>query len=192
MSPSPAPLTDPGDRLGVLLLGADHTVLAASTGLTDLLGAPLPPGERLPPDLLDHLPGTPLPARLTLRGPRGAVGCHAVALGGPAPVTLLLAEHDLARTILDALPLDVAVLDDQGRYVYVNPAAIQSADVRRTIIGLTDREHVTRRGHPTERAGVREQHFAQARASGECVSFTETFPIPSGPLTLRRTLPARA
>lgn len=107
--------------------------------------------------------------------------CHATALGAADPVTLLLAEHDLARTILDPLPLDVAVLDDQGRYVYVNPAAIQSADVRRTIIGLTDREHVTRRGHPTDRAEVREQHFAQARASSECVSFTETFPTPAAP-----------
>ncbi len=192
MSPSPAPLTDPGDRLGVLLLGVDHTVLAASAGLTDLLGLPLPPGERAPPGLLNHAPGTPLPAQVTLRGPRGSVACHAAALGAADPVTLLLAEHDLARTILDPLPLDVAVLDDQGRYVYVNPAAIQSADVRRTIIGLTDREHVTRRGHPTERAEIREQHFAQARASGECVSFTETFATPSGPLTLRRTyLPVR-
>jgi diguanylate cyclase (GGDEF)-like protein len=187
MTHPPAPLTDPGDRLSVLLLRADHTVLAASTGLTDLLGLPLPTGEHLPLGLLDLPSGAALPPQVTLRGPLSTVACRTVPLGGPDEAALLLAEHDLAATILDPLPLDVAVLDDQGRYVYVNPAAVQSADVRRTIIGLTDREYVTRRGHPPERAEIREHHFAQARGSGQCVSFTETYSTPTGPITLHRT-----
>ncbi|NTX98952.1 EAL domain-containing protein [Deinococcus sp. JMULE3] len=185
MTHAPATLTDPGATLAALLLRG-HTVLAATPAMTELLDLDLPLGRDAPPGLLDAPPGTPVSGLVVLHGARGKLHCRAVPVDAH-DLTLLLPEQLLASTLLDPLPLDVAVLDARGRYLYVNPAAIRNPDVRRAIIGQTDREYVAQRGHPEERAENRERHFAQARDAGERVSFTETLLSPTGPVTVRRT-----
>ncbi|GGL00565.1 sensor domain-containing protein [Deinococcus radiotolerans] len=190
MNPAPdvqAEPEAPGAALAVLILDdRTHAVLGCTDAMSTLLGLTLTPGEALPPGLMAASPGRALAPNVVLHSPAGPVPCQAQPLGGLAHATLLCPLHQLSHTVLDAMPTDVAVLNASGRYLYVNPAAIRDAAVRRGIIGRTDLEYMQWRAHPTERAATRARHFQEAARSGQSVQFVETF---SGARTsyLRRT-----
>ncbi|AWT37666.1 hypothetical protein GCM10008956_12660 [Deinococcus arenae] len=183
---SPAAAHEGGTALCALLLRAsDRVVLATTPLLAHLLGGAPSPGTPLaPPWCDDWPPAGPPPPRVTLRGPAAQLPCLVTALGD---TLLLSAEHQFAPVLLDALPLDLAVLDAGGHYLYVNPAAIRDEQVRRGITGRTDREYVQWRQHPAERAERRAAAFEQARLSGAATHFTEQFVVQGADLTLQRT-----
>ncbi|CAM4213424.1 EAL domain-containing protein [Deinococcus marmoris] len=84
------------------------------------------------------------------------------------------------QTILEDLPYQVAVLDQQGRYVYANPAAIGNPEVRQGIIGLTDAEYCRWRGHDPQLAADRQRLFAEATRSRRWVNWEEAIRDPNG------------
>ncbi|OUJ72827.1 PAS domain-containing protein [Hymenobacter crusticola] len=103
-------------------------------------------------------------------------------------------EQQLARqrafyeSILNNLPTDIAALDSQQRFLYVNPVAIKDATVRQWIIGKTSRDYVLHRQHPLALAEQREIIFEQVMAERRQVSYEETFHTPTGPQHLLRIL----
>ena len=89
-------------------------------------------------------------------------------------------QQEFYQAILQDLPYQVAVLDQQGRYRYLNPAAVANPEVRAGIIGRTDEEYCAWRGHDPGIAATRRERFQQAAASGAKVSWQETMFDPLG------------
>ncbi len=93
------------------------------------------------------------------------------------------------ETVLNHLPSDVAVLDAEHRYQFVNPVAVSDPAIRRWIIGRTDAEYVRRRQRPAAVAERRFALFAEAIRERRVVTWEEDMPAPDGTLrTLRRHL----
>jgi signal transduction histidine kinase/DNA-binding NarL/FixJ family response regulator len=93
------------------------------------------------------------------------------------------------ETILNHLPSDVAVLDVDHRYRFVNPAAIADPAVRHWIVGHTDAEYCAYRGRPLELATRRFDLFEQAIRERRLVMWEENMAATDGtPRVLRRHL----
>ena len=127
----------------------------------------------------------------TLTRPGGALGDHLLLSGelSGTPGAELLAPQTFYEELLCALPAPVAVLDAQHRYVFCNPAAIASPEVRRWIIGRTDAEYVAHRQFAPELAQAREYHYLQARQTRDTVFWEETFGAPPRTVQLRSMTP---
>ena len=73
----------------------------------------------------------------------------------------LAAEREMQRLkefyegILERLPLQLAVVDAEGRYAYVNPAALRDEDRRAWVIGHTSAEYAARYDAPADVLAVR-------------------------------------
>lgn len=82
--------------------------------------------------------------------------------------------------VLAAMPIQLAVFDPEGRYLYLNPAAIPDPERRKATIGQSVLEYARDRGMDTE---VQERRVANVRRvieTGERVSFEEAIVRPSG------------
>ncbi|WP_460503940.1 PAS domain-containing protein, partial [Hymenobacter agri] len=97
----------------------------------------------------------------------------------------LSAQHEAQRafyeTILDELPVEVVVLDDQFRYVYANPQAVPDPEQRAWLIGHTVLEFCERYGFPMDLARHRARMFEQALRSTEPMVWDDCTPFPEGP-----------
>ncbi|PYE54238.1 sensor domain-containing protein [Deinococcus yavapaiensis] len=80
----------------------------------------------------------------------------------------------LSTQVLDALPFDFAIFDTDYRYLYVNPAAIPSPDVRAWIVGKNDAEYCHKRGFDVSIAERRTQWLRRAVTEHRAVSWDET------------------
>ncbi len=67
--------------------------------------------------------------------------------------------------ILNTIPANIAVIDKDNRYLFVNPSAVGDADVRKWMIGKTDAEYHQFRGRPLASAEERLRHFESVVAS---------------------------
>ncbi|MBH8567288.1 PAS domain S-box protein [Microvirga sp. STS02] len=91
------------------------------------------------------------------------------------------AEQEIARqqefyeSILNLLPVDVAVFDAEHRFLFVNPSSISDPAVRRQIVGLTNDEYfaLRRQRHPTGVDQQRNQYFDLAVRTGQDVTWEE-------------------
>ncbi len=93
------------------------------------------------------------------------------------------------ETILNHLPSDVAVLDVDHRYRFVNPAAIADPAVRHWVIGHTDAEYCAYRRRPLAIAERRRALFEQAIQERRLVEWEEEMTDSDGQLrVLRRHL----
>ncbi len=93
------------------------------------------------------------------------------------------------EAILDNLPSDVAVLDPEHRYRFVNPAAVVNPAMRQWLIGRTDAEYCSYRRRPAEVAERRYALFDEAVRTRSLMTWEEEMPAPDGTLrTLRRNL----
>lgn len=63
--------------------------------------------------------------------------------------------------ILNQIPADIAIVDREHRYLFVNPSAVRDAEVRQWIIGKTDEEYRRFRNRPQAESEVRKQHFEE-------------------------------
>jgi PAS domain S-box-containing protein len=97
-------------------------------------------------------------------------------------------QQNFYESILNFLPVDVAVFDAQHRYLFVNPSAIADPEMRRNIIGMTDAEYLAFRQRPLALAENRAHRFEQARRTRQDVSWEETMMSPRGPKRILRTL----
>ncbi|PSR52133.1 hypothetical protein AHMF7605_00640 [Adhaeribacter arboris] len=66
------------------------------------------------------------------------------------------------ESILNNIPSDVAVLDPQQRYMFINPMAVKDPAVREWMIGKNDREYCVHRNRDLEIAYERERAFKLA------------------------------
>ncbi|MBC6612955.1 PAS domain-containing protein [Hymenobacter sp. BT507] len=99
-------------------------------------------------------------------------------------------QREFYETVLNLLPVDVAVFDPEHRYLFLNPAAIASQEVREWIIGRNDFEFCEYRQRPVELAKVRHARFEQALATGQAVQWEESLESPQGQRrALRNMLP---
>lgn len=75
-------------------------------------------------------------------------------------------QREFTFKILDRLPADLAVFDENHRYVYVNPMAIRDEVVRKWIIGKDDFEYCRFRGLDEQIAVGRRTAFIEAIRGG--------------------------
>ena len=85
------------------------------------------------------------------------------------------------ETILDELPVEVVVLDEQFRYVYSNPQAVPDPAHRAWLIGHTVTEYCQRYNFPMVLAEQRSRMFERALRSAEPVVWDDCTPFPEGP-----------
>jgi PAS domain S-box-containing protein len=75
---------------------------------------------------------------------------------------ILLENKKLTEEILDNIPADVALFDLEHKYLYVNPNAIKSDEVRNFIIGKDDFDYYRFKGMDNSKAIQRRKLFKQA------------------------------
>ncbi len=90
------------------------------------------------------------------------------------------AQRKFYETILDELPVEVVVLDDQRRYVYANPQAEPEPAHRAWLLGRTVREYCQHFNFPLALAEQRGRMFEQAETSRELVVWDDCTPRPGG------------
>jgi len=140
---------------------------------------------------VDNIPNT----RLTLRDGRVLERDARPATLGDAPGWLLTyrdvtqqheadsqrdAQRKFYETILDEVPVEIAVLDEQRRYVYVNPQAVPDPAHRAWLPGRTLAEYCQRYGFPMALAEHRDRMFELAEQSTASVTWDDCTPLPGG------------
>ena len=85
------------------------------------------------------------------------------------------AQRKFYEGILDRIPVEIAVLDAQARYVFCNPTAIRNDDIRAWIIGKDDFEYCRYRGFDMNVAVKRREKFLQACTTRQPVVWEEQF-----------------
>jgi len=73
-------------------------------------------------------------------------------------------QQQFYENILNFIPADIAVIDKEHRYLYVNPSAVKDPVVRQWIIGKTDEEYHAWRNHPPALATDRRRKFDEVLA----------------------------
>ncbi|WP_210515830.1 PAS domain S-box protein [Hymenobacter terricola] len=84
-------------------------------------------------------------------------------------------QQEFYESILNLLPVDVAIFDAEHRYLFVNPSSIADPAVRQQIIGLNNAEYfaLRQRHQPAGVAEKREQYFDLAVRTRTDVSWEE-------------------
>ena len=90
------------------------------------------------------------------------------------------AQRAFYEKILDELPVEVVVLDEQFRYVYANPQAVPDAGQRAWLLGHTVTEYCARYGFPLALAEQRRRMFDQALERPGPVVWDDCTPYPEG------------
>lgn len=95
------------------------------------------------------------------------------------------------ESVVENLRGDIAILDRQHRYVYVNPYAVKDPEIRQWLIGKTDLEYCLYRGLDPELAHRRRDKFKEAVESRSTVEWEERFVDSEGSnrVFLRRIYP---
>jgi signal transduction histidine kinase/DNA-binding NarL/FixJ family response regulator len=103
------------------------------------------------------------------------------------------AQRDFYETILQQLPVEVAVFDAEHRYRFVNTNGIQDPAIRAWVIGHNDFEYCAHYQRPQELALTRRQCFEQAVQTRSSVTWEEVQETANGPqYILRHFLPVFA
>ncbi len=79
------------------------------------------------------------------------------------------------ETILNSVPIEIAVFDAQHRYLFCNPEAIKNEAIRTWIIGKDDFEYCVYRGFDMSIAEGRRKRFLRAVESRASAGWEETF-----------------
>ena len=97
-----------------------------------------------------------------------------------------LAEEWLGRqrtfyeSVLEQVPIAVAVFDDEHRYLFLNSSIEPDASMRAWMLGKTSTEFCIRRGRPAAVIQQRTAGFAEVMRTGREVRWEETFPNTDG------------
>ena len=78
------------------------------------------------------------------------------------------------KEVLEKIPTDIAVFDDEHRYVFVNPEAILDPKLREWMLGKDDFEYCEYRGHDRSMAVGRREAFEKALATKSPVWWVDT------------------
>jgi PAS domain S-box-containing protein len=84
-------------------------------------------------------------------------------------------QQEFYESILNLLPVDVAVFDAEHRFLFVNPSSVSDPAVRQQIIGLTSEEYLKMRQqyHPDGITQQRQQYFDLAVRTRADVTWEE-------------------
>jgi PAS domain S-box-containing protein len=95
------------------------------------------------------------------------------------------------ETVLNNIPTDIAVVDNNHRYLFINPGAIKNDELRKFAIGKTDFEYFEQTGRSTELAKFRHEKFKEAKATLKEIEWEDTVPALDGTkkIKLRRLFP---
>ncbi len=95
------------------------------------------------------------------------------------------------ENILNKIPTDIAVFDNQHRYIFVNPGAIKNEELRKYIIGKDDFEYAAYRNRDMTMAKERRQQFLDVKNSGKEIRWEDSLVGPDGQTFshLRRLFP---
>lgn len=77
------------------------------------------------------------------------------------------------QKILNNLPTDIAVLDKNYKYLFINPQAISNPEIRSWLIGKDDYEYAAMRNISTEFADKRKSVFTEVTKTGIAKSFED-------------------
>lgn len=93
--------------------------------------------------------------------------------------------------ILNHLPIDVAVLDREHRYTFLNPAAVKDPEMRAWLIGRDDFDYCQKRQLATEIAQKRREKLEEAQNNGNDIEWLDSYVTRQGDTRhkLRRFLP---
>jgi PAS domain S-box-containing protein len=86
---------------------------------------------------------------------------------------LAFAQKEFYKKILDRLPTEIAVFDQNHKYLYVNPAAIQNEDLRKFIIGKDDFEYAKYTQRDPLFAEERRNRFTAAAKTNSIIEWTD-------------------
>ena len=95
------------------------------------------------------------------------------------------------ETVLNNIPTDIAVVDKDQRYLFLNPGAIKNDELRQFAIGKNDFEYFEQTGRSTELAKFRREKFELAKSTLKEVEWEDTVESPDGTskIKLRRFFP---
>lgn len=86
----------------------------------------------------------------------------------------------LYRDILDNLPLQIAIFDTEGRFLYVNPAGLSDPKTREWVLGKTEIEFLKDTGRDPSLGEKRARYLQQTISERTSVSYIEPFPAKTG------------
>ncbi|SFQ22908.1 PAS domain-containing protein [Hymenobacter arizonensis] len=92
------------------------------------------------------------------------------------------------ETILNELPAEIFVVDEEYRYRFVNPAAVPDAALRHWMLGRTSEEYNARRGHAAAVAQQRQTHLLEVLAKRQRHEWVETLGDAAAPRFILRRL----
>jgi PAS domain S-box-containing protein len=75
--------------------------------------------------------------------------------------------------VLNNIPADIAVFDDQHRYVFVNQKGLTNEGMRNWLIGKTDFDYCELKGLDKKQAEVRRGYFKTALTTGEQIEWVD-------------------
>lgn len=95
------------------------------------------------------------------------------------------------ETVLNNIPTDIAVVDKNQKYLFVNPGAIKNDALRQFAIGKDDFEYFEYTGRSTELAQFRREKFEIARETRKEVEWEDSITAVDGTrkIKLRRYFP---
>ena len=88
--------------------------------------------------------------------------------------------NSVEKNILDSIPADIAIMDVNQRYVFLNKSACPNEDVRKWLIGKNDFEYCRYRDKPIHIATKRRTTFNETLLSGAPRSLEERFETNQG------------
>ncbi len=97
------------------------------------------------------------------------------------------------ETVLNNIPTDIAVVDKNQKYLFLNPGAIKNEELRQFAIGKDDFEYFEHTGRSTELAAFRREKFNIAKETLREVEWEDTVESIDGSskIKLRRFFPVK-
>jgi len=92
----------------------------------------------------------------------------------------LVGQKKLYESILEQIPIDIATMDKDLKYTYINSAAVKEASVREWLLGKSNVDYFKFRNLDVKGAVAREAILYEALNTGEATEFEETFVDKSG------------
>lgn len=81
------------------------------------------------------------------------------------------------ETILNNIPIDIAIFDNDHRYIYVNKIAIKNDTLREYILGKDDFEYAAYRGIDSKSAILRRASFIESKESKRLITWEDVINV---------------
>ena len=83
-------------------------------------------------------------------------------------------QKDFYEAILNKIPVDIAVFDENHKYLFVNPKAIKNDKLRSYVIGKDDFEYCKYVDRDSEIAEIRREQFNTIKKTNEIIEWEDT------------------